>query len=274
MICMIILVTGCSNIECPKDSKKVNNKCFIFHYKVPEEKLTCTTGYELIDNRCVKTNRRKAEYVNTCPNGYTLQNNSCIRIESAQFSASYSCSGYYGLLIDDRCYSISNMEFKKYYYMCGAGSTLENSSCSFIRKTGMNVNIYACAVQSSYYKCTNGVTSWESNYYYGCDNAGLGGQELEHGGLCYNRNLSVPATSNNVCPTGFTKNSSGTNCTRTLSANVTTTYSCNSGEELEGSDCVTKTEKDATLSPFCADGYELIEQQCMLAEEISPIKED
>lgn len=271
---LIILMTGCSNIECPKDSIKDNNKCYKFTYKDPEEKLTCLTDYELIDNKCIKTEKRKAQYINDCPNGYTMQNNSCIKVESTSFKVTKSCSGYYGLLIDDRCYSISNMEFQKYYYMCGADGTLESNYCSFVRKTSMDVNIYACNNKLSSYLCTKGGSTWLSNYYYGCDNVGLGGQEIEHFNMCYNRNLSILATINNVCPSGYKMNSNGNNCIRTLSTNTIQVYSCNAEEKLEDSYCVIRTETDAKLSPVCEEDYNLIEQQCIRSEEVEPIKND
>lgn len=264
-----MLVTGCT--KCPQDSTKVSNKCYKFHYKVPVEKLTCLTGYELIENKCTKTEKRKAEYVNTCPNGYTLQNNSCIKIESTSFNVTNSCSGYYSLLIDGKCYNPSNITFKKHIYLCGENGNLESDYCMYVRNEA-GMNIYTCPTKLSSYWCTKGESLWLSTYYYGCDYDSFGGHEVEWGSVCHNSIYTVPPTITYVCPTGYTMNSSGTNCTRTLSANVKTIYSCNSGEELEGSDCATRTETDATSSPVCDEGYDLIEQQCMLTEEVSPIK--
>lgn len=262
IICVVMFVTGCT--KCPEDSKKVDGKCYMFHYKVPEEELTCPISYELIDNKCVKTEKRKAEYVNTCTNGYTLQNNSCIKIESTQFNVEYSCPDSHPARVYDRCYNDAAVVLKRYFYVCAG--YMESNPCKFERQDGV-YKIYGCPTINTY-KCNN--EQYAAYSYYGCDI--VTGKEVDKLGVCWNNSLSVPAISNNVCPTGFTKNSSGTNCIRTLSANVKTTYSCNSGEELEGSDCITKTETDAILSPVCTDGYELIEQQCILAEEVSPIK--
>lgn len=271
IIFMIMFVTGCSNIECPKDSKKVNNKCLIFHYKIPEEKPTCSTDYELIDNKCVKTEKRKAEYINTCPNDYTLENNSCIKVESTNFIVTNSCSSYYSLLIYGKCYNPLNITFKKNIYLCALNGNLESDYCMYVRNNA-GMNVYNCPTKFSSYWCTKDESMWLSTYYYGCDYDTFGGHEVEWNGVCYNSIYSVPPAITYVCPDGFTKSSSGTNCTRTLSANVKTTYSCNSGEELNGSECVTRTETDTTLTSVCTEGYELIEQQCMLAEEVSPIK--
>lgn len=259
-------MTGCSNIECPKDSKKVDNKCYIFHYKVPEEKLTCSTGYELVDNKCVKTEKRKAEYVNTCPNGYTNYTDlGCAKIEDKGPLIKWVCEeGYYSK--ETLCYKITSTYDKLPMYKCPTYTKTYDSGCELTYRSG-----------GPYYICSSQPNCKDPSDIYDSGTPGIFiSYECHTADLVINGKCSVAGETKSgkdvyYCQDGY-ELTSGRSCRKITKANTIKIYSCKSGEELEGSDCVTRTETNTTLSPVCTDSYKLIEQQCILKEEVSPIK--
>lgn len=286
-----------TTLSCPTGYQLKGEKCYktvtTTTNQKPMEVLKCPLGYTLNNEKthCTKTtsvqNSVSAAMNVTCPSGYTLNNNKCYKTDTtvATVKNIYSCPVGYSLSGTTCTKSVSIDSSKRTYYGCNSGYTYisSNKTCKLVRFTSIGSNSGNCSITYET-DCTNGckvvqkeicivsANSWNS---YTCPD----GYSLSSDKQSCITTTSTPATisSSATCPDGYTLN--GNSCTKTITINPTTSYSCSNGT-LSGDKCIITSSdtdvKEVTKIYSCNTGSTLVNNTCVknttTEETIEPTK--
>ncbi len=243
---------------------------------------TCPSDYKLVNGKCEKTvttEERIAATENvsyTCPSGYTLSGTKCTKSSTTVIDATattkYSCpSGY--TLDGKKCKKTTTDTIDATAtttYSCPSGYTLSGKKCKKSSTSTIDATpTYGTKTTQETYSCKKEVCTTKT--VRDCS-AGpcrsVPQTSCEYVTTTCTRDVTTQYITGYTCPSGYTL--SGTKCsktsTTTIDATATTKYSCPSGYTLDGKKCKKTTtstiDATATTTYSCPSGYRLDGKKC------------
>lgn len=199
-----------------------------------DNKYTCNEGYSLVNKKCVKEKESIKVSINySCDSGYELKGSSCVKYNVKDATAKWGCPSGYIMATDkypDVCYKKETVPTSIQYYYCPGEYTLMGTQC--IKNTA--------------------ITNATKEYY--CSNNSIYNSTT---GLCHLIGVF------SQCPSGTWLNG-GAGDYKTCVTNPTIQYTCPSGTNKEGTQCIGQTLPiDADYIKGCNKGYEINQETQM-----------
>jgi len=230
-------------------------------------KYKCDEGYTLQDKTCLKSDTKDAKQAYQCAGLGTLKGDKCVQEQSTKAATNYTCPQGY-ILYENKCSTVSNQTASSSYY-CPSGYNLSGNRCSKTERTSPSSGAgnYSCNSDETLSgdKCYVNCISSNYGYGYGYDWWGSGTKSCycpvgyqQSGSQCY-RNASY-TSGNSYCPKGSLVNGS---CEYTTTIPASVKYSCPSGYQVYGNQCIKTSSIKPSQQYYCAGGMELRGDQCV-----------
>ncbi len=257
IICIVLLLTGCSKEHCKKGYELRDDGCYKeLDRKEAKEALVCEDGFTFIEdtNMCKKEEIVDQTIKLVCDEGYTLDKDQCIGKEEIDATAKYSCAN---------------------------GQTLSNNNC--VEKVidnsekgckygtiGWRWGVFGCFLNVKDEKdCPAGykkIDKYDGGYMCTYDTVrACRNGEFDKNGDCWIVKKTTKANVSYSCPDDYKLDK--TKCYKDISSPAYGKYDCDEGyTKTDDGKCSKNVETKLVKKLVCEEKYVLEEKECVLYE--------